>query len=259
MFRSSPALRLLIASIAALFLPAQTSAQIIQTPTQLRNEGFVPFPTVRTGYGVGTVLQTRMDGGRLRTVPYFTPDLLRLDPIATILTTEEVVPAIESSDEGSISAALRLVLARFPGASANTSIAQGSTVRIVFGKGLREMLLGADIERSVRAAIARGLPAPGRYSIIIGTISFSELEAKVTNTSSATVKGELDSAVKAANASIIIKSDNGAFILPAKFTQPHRAFYMYQEIRPVAAAVVGAPDVQFELLPGAGTIIQEDD
>jgi len=230
-------------------------AQVILPPTPLRHEGFHPFPTIRTGYTPGTILQTRVDAGGRRTVPYLLPQNLSLDPPAQLLTTSEVVPTIEQTTSVGIGAAIQMLL---PRAVVSTEIAAGlssdSSMKIVFGSGTREMLLGADTDRIVAAAIKRGLPAPGSYSVIVGTISFFDIEATITDKKGGQIDASFRERVGKVGSNIRINSSGTAVVLPTRFSERHRAFYMYQVIRPTSAAIAGSDDTHFELIPGTSAL-----
>jgi hypothetical protein len=230
-------------------------AQIITPPASLRHEGFHPFPTIRTGYPPGTILQTRLDPAGRRTLPYLMPQHLALDPPVQLSTTSEVVPSIEHTTSAGIAAALQMLL---PGSLVNADITSGlsldTSMKVTFGSGTREMLLGADVDRVVAAAVKRGLPAPGSYSVIIGTISFTEVEATMTNRKGGQIDISFRDRLTKVNANARVNSSGTAIILPTKFTERHRAFYMYQVIRPTSSAIAGSDDTRYELVPGVSAL-----
>ena len=150
--------------LTALFICCGPSiAQVISPPASLRHEGFHPFPTIRTGYPPGTILQTRLDSAGRRTLPYLMPQHLALDPPVQLTTTSEVVPSIEHTTSAGITAALQMLL---PGSLVSGDVASGlssdTSMKVTFGSGTREMLLGADVDRVVAAAVKRTPPASRR-------------------------------------------------------------------------------------------------
>ena len=144
--------RVLLIALALCGVQAAVVAQMVLPPAPLRHEGFHPFPTIRTGYSPGTILQTRTDAGGRRTIPYLLPQSFPLDPPVQLVTTTEVVPSIEQTTSVGIGAALQMLLPRsIVSADVATGLSSDTSMKIVFGSGTREMLLGADVDRIVAA------------------------------------------------------------------------------------------------------------
>lgn len=240
-----------ILGAAASNFPRAAGAKTIDPPEALRLEGFFAFPSIRTGYGPGTILQRYVQSGITKTRVYLELGDLSIEPPIVFLPTEEEIPAITHSTSASIAGALEFVLAAAglrPKVEAHYS--SGSTLAITFGRGYRESIKGADVPRVIQAAVKRGLSLPGHYSLITSTISFRSIDARISSSMKGGLEADLKSAANRVDGRIQISSDQSGILLPRKFLTPMRAFYSWDEIRPASGAVAGAADSVFDRVPG---------
>lgn len=231
--------------------PRVGHSQIITPPESLKLEGYFAFPTLRTGYAPGTVLQRYEQSGIQKTRVFLELNDLELNPPVVLVRIEEEIPASTYSTSSSIGGAIDFLLAASglrPKVEANYS--SGSTLAIKYGRGYRESIKGADVRRVIQAALKRGLPLPGQYSLVTSTISFRKIEARLSSRMGMALQADLTAATAKADGGVKIVSDQLGTLVPREFSSPMRAFYSWDEIRPTSGAAVGPGDASFDLVPG---------
>nr|WP_315192344.1 hypothetical protein [uncultured Albidiferax sp.] len=240
-----------LGTIACITTPRWSYSQIITPPESLKLEGFFALPTIRTGYAPGTILEKYVQSGIQKTRIFFELKDLDLNPPINILLSEEEIPASDYSTSLSIAGALEFILASVglrPKVAA--SFSSGSTLAIKYGRGYRESIKGPDAIRIIKAALEKGLPLPGQYSLITSTISFRKIEARLSSKMGMDLETDLAAAAGKANGNIKIVTGQSGVLIPGEFSTPMRAFYSWDEIRPASGSAVGSNDVTFDRIRG---------
>lgn len=231
--------------------PRQVAALEIGPPESLKLEGFYSYPTIRTGFDPGTLLERYMQDGKQRTRIFYELKDLEISPPVSILRTEEEIPASTYTELSSITGAIEFLLsASGLGSRVAAGYTTGATLEMKYGRGYRETIKGGDIRRIVEAAKIHGLPFPGKYVLITSTISFREINAKLSSNFGVNFGADLAAVSQKAGGKIQVQSGASNTLLPIKYTVPMRAFYSWEEIRPVSGAAVGPGDVDFSLIRG---------